>query len=56
LQDAALSVFFIDMFFLTRREQLLAAFVLTAFLIGLGAHHWRMQRGLEPLTVAEAGE
>jgi biotin transporter BioY len=44
------------MFFLTRREQALVAFVLTAFLIGLGAHHWRTQRGLEALAVVEGGK
>jgi hypothetical protein len=34
---------------LTRREQLLVAFVLLAFCAGVGVKHWREARALTPL-------
>ena len=37
------------MSFLTRREQLLVAFVLLAFCAGVGVKHWRESRALAPL-------
>ena len=44
------------MFSLTRREQLLVAFVLLAFCAGLGVKHWRDVCALTPLQAeAEIG-
>jgi hypothetical protein len=43
------------MAFLTRREQTLVAFVLLAFLAGLGTKHWRDMHSLAPVAVSEAG-
>ena len=41
------------MAFLTRREQTLVAFVLLAFLVGLGTKHWRDSRALAPILSVE---
>jgi hypothetical protein len=43
------------MAFLTRREQTLVAFVLLAFLAGLGTKHWRDLHALSPIAAGEAG-
>jgi hypothetical protein len=48
--------YFCLMFSLTRREQLLVAFVLLAFCAGLGVKHWRDVHALTPLQAeAEIG-
>lgn len=44
------------MMILTRREQMLVAFVLAAFVTGLGVQHWRGVRALAPLGAAEMEE
>jgi biotin transporter BioY len=44
------------MFRLTRQERRLVAFILAAFLAGLGLKHWRETRETEStVTQAEAG-
>lgn len=45
--------YFLNMAFLTRREQTLVAFVLLAFLVGLGTKHWRESRALAPIAFLE---
>ncbi len=49
LQDRLVSLFSVEMFSLTRREQALVAFVLLAFCAGLAVKHWRSARALAPL-------
>ena len=45
-----------SMFRLTRQERRLVAFILAAFLAGLGLKHWRETRETEgAVTQAEAG-
>lgn len=40
------------MILLTRRERLLVAFVLTAFVVGAGVKHWR---GVQAVTLSSGG-
>jgi hypothetical protein len=49
LAGGASLAIFRAMFSLTRREQVLVAFVLLAFCTGLGVKHWRDGRALAPL-------
>ena len=44
------------MMLLTRREQMLVAFVLAAFVTGLGVQHWRGMRALAPLGAPDVEE
>lgn len=48
--------YFVRMILLTRREQMLVAFVLTAFVTGLGVQHWRGMRALAPLGAQDVEE
>lgn len=45
----------VEMLQLTRREKFVVAFVLSAFLAGLGIKHWRDGRAVENFTEAAAG-
>ena len=49
LQERPASLFSGEMFSLTRREQVLVAFVLLAFCAGLAVKQWRSGRALAPL-------
>jgi hypothetical protein len=44
------------MMLLTRREQLLVAFVLAAFVTGVGVKHWRAMSALAPVSAISGAD
>jgi hypothetical protein len=53
---ASLAHYIVSMFRLTRQERRLVAFILAAFLAGLGLKHWREARATGSATASVRAE